>query len=101
MSVFQCKGCGKTDTIVEISLLPSTQRVQPDQGKGATPFEDVDYGAFENFYEGAPVLGFGCDTEWCHFWHGSYGYPNDRDQQPVLMFETAPKLEDIAMIVPE
>jgi len=100
-SVFQCKGCGETDSIVEVSLLPSIQTVRPDPAPNATPFEDVDYSVSDpvDFWEGAPVLGYACRNERCRFWHGSYGYPNDRDQEPVLMFETAPKLEDIATIV--
>jgi len=101
VSEFQCKGCGKTNTIVEISLLPSIQVVRPDPAPNHTPFEDLDYGAFENFYEGAPVLGFGCETEWCQFWQGSYGSPVNRDQQPALLFERAPNLADIATIVAE
>lgn len=100
--VFRCKGCGEIDSIVEITLIPSIQTVQPDPADDHTPYEDVDYTSSDpdNFYEDAPVLGFGCRNERCTFWHGHHGYSR-YDEQPLMMFDRAPDLRTIAKEVDE
>lgn len=102
MQTFKCRGCGETDSIVEVSLIPSIQNVTPDPAPNHAPYEDVDYGDYENFYESLTVLGFACSTDTCPFWQGSYGHParfeNTGSKRPI--FEWARKLQDIAEEVP-
>jgi len=94
---FRCKFCGTLDSIVEVQLIPSIQRVLPEQG--GTPFEDVDYGSVVTFYEDPPVLGFGCEVSNCVVWQGQWGNALDRASQPTLQFHRAEALSDIAQLV--
>lgn len=101
MKVFCCKGCGEIDSIVEFQLIPSAQRVMPEQAEGAVAFEDVDYGASTNYDEDPPVVGFACTNEACRFWHGvDLGYEIDERNGPgPLRFKRGRALQEIAAIV--
>ncbi|HEX5016579.1 MAG TPA: hypothetical protein VFX15_03215 [Actinomycetes bacterium] len=91
--LYRCKGCGEIDTIHEISLVPRSVGIRPDGEYLSRGWGD------ECYWEEETIIGVGCDNDKCEYWHGSWGHPMNRDQQPALLFETAPKLEDIAEVV--
>lgn len=100
---FRCKGCGELDSIVEVSLMPFIAFVVPDEGKGATPFEDVDYGETITFSEADVDLGFGCYNESCERWQGNYGQASRESQVNAngrfVEIDLASNLSDIAELV--
>jgi len=68
--VFRCKGCGETNSIVEVSLVPRIVGVSPD-GDGGLDYDSR--GNDEYDWEAETVLQYACSNESCRFWQGQYG----------------------------
>jgi hypothetical protein len=103
--IFECNGCGERDSIVEIQLIPSIQRVSVKQDAiDKNWFKDVEYGGVTNWDEAATTLGYGCMNEKCTYWQGDYAVMvgNRHDDKNGGRFEWAPEtIGEIASIVKE
>lgn len=99
MTVYRCKGCGATDSIGEISVVPRFVVIRPDGEYLSRGWGD------ECFWESETVLGYACDNEQCEYWQGNYGTPS-REMQvnahgSFVEFDMARTIEDIADSVEE
>jgi hypothetical protein len=65
MSHYECRGCGETNNVVAVSLVPRTQYIFPGD----------EWGSDEAYWEGETVIGFGCMNDECRFAQVNVGAP--------------------------
>lgn len=73
MSMIRCRGCGKFDTVVQVSLVPRIFGMRAVDGE--VVIDDGTDGRVldEAYWEGETVIGHGCTNVDCEFWQGDPG----------------------------
>lgn len=92
--MFRCKGCGETETIVEVEVVPRKHAIV-----ATGPDLDFEYGSEDDaFWEASITLGYACDNDECRYWQGDTSHA-ERWIDGAPLIKAGYKLEDIAVAV--